>query len=111
MLHYDIKNYIKRCNICLVLKKVWHKLYSNLQFLQVHIYSWKNLLIDFIIGLPILTYKKGDSYDSILVIVDWLKKIIYYKPIKVTINALDLIKVIIDIVIRYYSLFNLIVTN
>ena len=46
-------------------------------------------------GLPILTNWKRDSYDSILVIVDRLTKMIHYKLVKVTINALDLAGTII----------------
>ena len=42
---------------------------------------------------------KNDSYDLIFVIVDYLVKIIYYKPVKVIINLLNLLKIIINIVI------------
>ena len=68
-------------------KAVKYKLYSDLQTLFVLINQWKNLSIDFITGLPVSTNWKSESYDFILVIVDRLKKIIYYKPIKVTIDA------------------------
>ena len=36
---------------------------------------------------------------------------VYYKPVKVTINASSLAEVIINVVIRYHSLLDLIVTN
>lgn len=62
-------------------------------------------------GLSILTNWKDKSYDSILVIVDQLIKLIYYKLIKIRINELGLTKVIIDIIIRHYSLFNVIIIN
>lgn len=42
---------------------------------------------------------KGNSYDSILGILDWLIKIAYYKLIKIFINTLDLSEVIIDIIV------------
>ena len=67
--------------------------------------------MDFVTGLPILTDWKGDSYDSILVIVNRLMKMVYYKPVKVTINALGLAKVIIDVVVRHHGLSNSIVTD
>ena len=54
---------------------------------------------------------KGDNYDSILVIVDWLTKMVYYKLVKVTINTLGLAKIIINVVMRHYGLSNLIVNN
>lgn len=28
----------------------------------------------------------GDSYNSLLAIVNWLKKIIHYKPVRITID-------------------------
>ena len=57
----------------------------------------------FITSLPISADWKGDSYNSILVIVDRLIKIIYYEPVRVTIDAPDLAKMIIDMVVRHYG--------
>ena len=62
-------------------------------------------------GLPILTDWKGDSYDLILIIVDWLTKMVYYKPVKLTIDALGLAEVIIDVVIKHHGLPDSIVTD
>ena len=36
---------------------------------------------------------------------------VYYKSIKITINDFSLVKVIINIVVKYYSFLNLIVIN
>ena len=36
---------------------------------------------------------------------------VYYKPVKITIGALGLAEVIIDVVVRHYDLPNSIVTN
>ena len=55
MLCYDIKNYVKECDVYLASKAVWYEPYNNLQFLPVFTYYWNNLLIDFVTGLPILT--------------------------------------------------------
>ena len=52
-------------------------------------------------GLPILTDWKGDSYDLILVIVDWLTKMVHYKAVKVTIDAPSLAEIIINVVIQH----------
>ena len=39
-------------------------------------------------SLPIPThYRKGTNYNSILVIVGWLTKMIHYKPVQITIDA------------------------
>ena len=67
--------------------------------------------MDFVTELPILTNWKGKSYDSIFVIVDKLTKIVYYKPVKITIDTLDLAKVIIDVVVRHHGLPDSIITD
>ena len=67
--------------------------------------------MDLVMGLLILTDWKGDSYDSILVIVDRLTKMVHYEPVKVTIDAPGLAKVIINVVVRHHGLPDSIVTN
>ena len=99
-LRRDVDDYVRGCNVYLASKAVWHKPYGDLQFLPIPIHRWKDLSMDFVTGLPILTDWKGDSYDSILVIVDRLTKIVYYESVKVTIDAPSLTKVIIDVVVR-----------
>ena len=64
----NIKNYVKRYNVCLTSKAVWHKPYNDFQLLPVLIYCWNNWLIDFITELSILIDWKNDSYDSIFLI-------------------------------------------
>lgn len=49
--------------------------------------------------LPVLTNKKDEIYDSIFVIVNQLIKIVCYKPIKVTINILNLAEIMIKVVV------------
>ena len=111
MLQYNVEDYVKGYNVCLTLKTVWYKSYGNLQSLPVPTHHWNDLSMDFVMGLPILTDWKRYSYDSILVIVNQLMKMVYYKPVKVTINTLALAEVIIDIVVRHHGLPNSIVTN
>ena len=60
--------------------------------------------MDFVTGLPLFSDWKGDSYDSILVTVNWLTKMMHYKPVKVTIDASELAKVILDVVVWYHDL-------
>lgn len=62
-------------------------------------------------NLATLTNWKGDFYNYFLVIADWFTKIVYYKPIKTTINIFGLKKIIIDVVIYYHSFMYLIITN
>ena len=55
--------------------------------------------MDFMTGLPLSADWKSNSYDLIFVIVNQLTKMVYYKPIKVTINAPGLAEVILDVVV------------
>ena len=110
-LRHDVEAYVKGCDVCLASKAVRHKPYGDLQSLPVPTHRWKDLSMDFVTGLPISTDWKGDSYDSILVIVDRLTKMVHYKPVKITIDAPGLAEVIIDVVVCHHGLSDSIVTD
>ncbi len=67
--------------------------------------------MDFVTSLPISADWKGDSYDSILVIIDRLTKMIHYEPVKVMIDVPGLVEVIIDMVVRHHGVPESIVTD
>ena len=67
--------------------------------------------MDFVTSLSIWTNWKGDKYDSILVIVDQLTKMVHYEPVKITINVPGLAEIIINIVISHHGLPDFIVTD
>ncbi len=90
---------------------VKYKPYDNLHSLFIPTKLWKSLFIDFITGLLILIDLKDDNYDSILIVIYCLTKIVYYKPVKITIDILSLAKVIINIIIYHYDIFKLIVID
>ena len=110
-LRHDVEAYVKGCDVCLTSKAVTNKPYSDLQSLPVPTHRWKDLLLDFVTGLPISTDWKGNSYNFILVIVDRLTKMVYYEPVKITINAPGFAEVIIIVVVCYHGLPDSIVTN
>lgn len=86
----NIQLYVKGSNIYLALKSVKHKLYDNLQSFPILIYQWKDLSINFVTRLPVFTNQKGEIYNSIIVIINWLIKIIIYELVKVIIDTLEL---------------------
>ncbi len=59
--------------------------------------------MDFVIGLLISVNWKSDKYNLILVIVNWLMKMVYYKLVKVIIDALGLVKVIINMIMCHHG--------
>ena len=62
-------------------------------------------------GLPLSANWNGNNYNSILVIIDQLTKMVQYEPVKITIDAPRLAEVILDVVVWHHSLPNSIVTN
>ena len=111
MLRADVEFYIKGCDIYITLKMVKHKPYNNLQSFPVPTHQWKDLSIDFVTGLLVFTNWKGEIDDLILVIVNRLTQMVYYKPVKVTINTPAQAEVIIEAVVQYYGLLDSIVSN
>lgn len=67
--------------------------------------------MDFVTGLSVSPNWKGKTYDFILVIIDQLVKMIYYKLVKITLDALGVVKVVINRIVRHYRLPNSIVGN
>ncbi len=92
-------------------KLIKHKSYGNLQSFLVPMHRWKDLSMDFVTGLLVSTNWKGETYDSILVIVDQLMKMVYYESVKVTIDTSGLAKVILDVVVKYHDLLDSIVSD
>ncbi len=67
--------------------------------------------MDFVIGLPVSTNWRGETYNSILVIVNRLTKMVHYESVKMTIDAPALVKVIIELVVQHHGLPDSIVNN
>ena len=67
--------------------------------------------MDFVTGSPISTNWKGDSYDSILVVVDRLTKRVHYELVQTTIDAPRIAEIIINFIVWHHGLSNLIVSN
>lgn len=67
--------------------------------------------MDFVTTLLISTNWKKEAYNSILVIVDWLINMVYYKQLKITIYALKLVKIIMEMVVKHHGLLDLIISH
>ncbi len=67
--------------------------------------------MDFVTSLPVSTNWKGEIYDSILVIINRLMKMVHYKPVKVTIDAPALAEVIIKAIVQHYGLSDSIIRD
>lgn len=52
-LHWDIKVYVKGCDVYLAFRAVRYKLYKDLQSLLISTHCWKDLFIGFLTGFPL----------------------------------------------------------
>lgn len=60
-------------------------------------------------GLLVFINWKGKTYNTILVIINRLTKIIYHESVKASIDALELAEITLDMVVYYHNLLNSIV--
>ena len=67
--------------------------------------------MDFVTGLPLSSDGKGDNYNSILVIVNQLTKMMHYEPVKLIIDAPGLAEVIQNVVVQHYGLTDSIISD
>lgn len=67
--------------------------------------------MNFVTSHLVLTDQKTETYNLILVIINRPIKMVYYKLVKVIIDAFGLAEVIINVVVRYHKLSNSIITN
>lgn len=60
---------------------------------------------------PVYTSLKGDTYKLILVMIDWLIKMVCYKIVKVIIDSWGLAKLFLDVIVQRHNLLKSIVNN
>ena len=76
----SVATYVSLCDVCQRVKAEHQRLASLLQPLKVPEWKWKQIGMDFIVGLP----RTREGYDSIWVIVDRLTKVAHFIPVKIT---------------------------
>lgn len=64
----------------------------------------KDLFIDIVTGLFVSLNWKSETYNSVLVIIDQLTKMVHYELVKIVIDSMRLVEVIINIIIWYHDL-------
>lgn len=62
-------------------------------------------------GFLLLIDQKSNNNDIILVVVNCLIKMVYYKSVRTTKDATTLAKVFINMMIKYHSFLRLIINN
>jgi transposase InsO family protein len=106
----DVKGYVRSCQACARSKATRHKRFGVYTPLPVPKGPWTDLTLDFITELPKGTYQ-GQSYDSILVVVDRFTKMSHYIPTRSTMKASDLAEVFLREIIRLHGVPESIVSD
>ena len=91
----EIKMYMKSCTACQQAKPTYHKSYRELQSLQQPWGPYTNISMDFIVGLP-PSKCWSKAYNSILVIMDWYKKMACYVMVQSDIDTPGLAAVFVQ---------------
>ena len=106
-----VQEYCEACSICRRSKAPRHKPHGQLQSLPVPEFKWADLTMDFVTGLPKSRDWTGTEFDSILVVVDRLTKMVHYIPCMKSIKAEDLAEILIREVVRLHGLPSSFVTD
>ena len=107
----QIKEHCQTCAICKRSKTSRHKPYDELSPLPIPEFKWTDLSMNFVTELPPSKAWNGTIYDSILVMMNRLTKMIHYIPVTKTVSAEDLTEIILREVIRLHDLPSSIVTD
>jgi hypothetical protein len=80
---HETARYVSECDNCRKVKADYMKLGGLLQPLSILDCKWKDISIDFIVGLALTAHK----FDSIWVIVDQFIKSSHFIPVHINYNA------------------------
>jgi Reverse transcriptase (RNA-dependent DNA polymerase)/RNase H-like domain found in reverse transcriptase/Integrase zinc binding domain/Chromo (CHRromatin Organisation MOdifier) domain/Integrase core domain len=91
-----VREYCASCDVCQRMKVPRHKPYGLLSPLPQPENPWKDITLDFIVGLP-PSIRRGVVYDAILVVVCRYSKMVKFIPCNGTVDAEELANLLIDV--------------
>jgi transposase InsO family protein len=103
----DIAKYVAECDTCHQVKASHLKSAGVLQPLTIPLWTWDDISMDFIVGLPLTARKK----DSIWVIVDRLTKTAHFIAVHTTYSNHDYAELYIDQIVRLHGIPKTIVSD
>jgi len=108
----QIKNIIRKCNICIQMKHSQHRFYNLLKSFSTSDHAWKSIALNFIVKLSKSKERvTRTTYDSILMITDKLIKYKYFLSYKKATFAKDLIYMFLRIIVANHELSDEIISN
>ena len=110
-MRYTIKKYCETCFICKRFKTSRHKFHDRAKSLFIFIHKWIDINMNFVTKLSLSRAWNEIMYDTILIIVDRLTKIIHYILVTKTINAKNLVEIFIRELVRIHDLLKSIIID
>ena len=95
----DIAGHIARCCICNRIKAEHQRSVGLLKPLDVPIWKWESISMDFIVGLP----QTPKGHDSILVIIDRLTKVAHFIAVRNDYRTEKLIDLYVDNILKLHG--------
>jgi transposase InsO family protein len=103
----EITRYVARCDTYRRVKAEHMKTAGPLQSLPIPNWKWEDISMDFIVGLP----KAVNGFDSIWVIIDRLKKIAHFIPVKTYYPVITYAQIYISRILSLHGIPKTIVSN
>jgi hypothetical protein len=100
----NMDHYLRNCHTCQWRKATHGKTHGLLRLLDIPDQPWKDLSLDFVVGLP-----ASDKFNAMLVVVDDLTKMQYLVPCTENVHSKKLGEIYIKEVIRLPRLPEIIV--
>jgi hypothetical protein len=92
--------YVSECDTCQKVKADHLRPTKNLQPLSTPEWEWKNICMNFIVGLP----RTSHGYNSIWVIVDCLTKFTHFIPVSTTNRVRQYAELYMSHIVRYHGI-------
>ena len=99
----DVEEHVSACDICQRMKAPRHKPYGLLVPLPAPTEPWKDIAMDFIVGLP-PSLRMGTACDAVVVLVDRFSRMVRYIACSKEIDAAALAEKLIDEVFSKYGM-------
>ena len=103
----DVATYVAMCEECQRNKPSNLRPAGLLQPLEVPRHHWERISMDFVTHLP----KNKKGYDALLVMVDYVTKMMILRPTYSTLIAVDTARLFVDSVVRAHGVPKVIVSD
>ncbi len=108
----QIKNIIRKCNICIQMKHSQHRFYNLLKSFSTSDHAWKSIALNFIVKLSKSKERVTRTmYNFILMITDRLIKYEYFLSYKKTTFTKDLTYMFLRMIVANHELSDKIISN